>query len=231
MKGMIYLHDSSIGSHGNLKSSNCLVDSRWVLQICDYGLHEFRAGQESSVELEEKRLRSQLWKSPELLRQENIDSRRSQKSDVYAFAFILYEIIGRKGPWGETDLSIQEIVERVKRPECFGGLIFRPKLKQIAYKNYGHYVIKCIEDCWHEDPEFRPDFRFINIRLKEMQSGLKANIFDNMLAIMEKHAQILEQRVCERTKELDQEKKKTEMLLLRMLPKYVLLSIYKLTAS
>ena len=47
----------------------------------------------------------------------------------------------------------------------------------------------------------------------------KPNIFDNMLAIMEKHAHILEQRVYERTKELDCEKKKTEMLLLRMLPK------------
>ena len=46
-----------------------------------------------------------------------------------------------------------------------------------------------------------------------------------MLAIMEKHAQILEQRVHERTKELDCEKKKTEMLLLRMLPKSVLLPL------
>lgn len=40
---MIYIHDSEIVSHGRLKSSNCLVDSRWVLQIADFGLTQFKA--------------------------------------------------------------------------------------------------------------------------------------------------------------------------------------------
>ena len=39
---MVYLHDSEISYHGRLKSSNCLVDTRWVLQISDFGLRKFK---------------------------------------------------------------------------------------------------------------------------------------------------------------------------------------------
>lgn len=39
---MQYLHNTSVHSHGRLKSSNCVVDSRFVLKITDFGLHELR---------------------------------------------------------------------------------------------------------------------------------------------------------------------------------------------
>lgn len=46
-QGMNYLHNSYIGCHGNLKSSNCVVDSRFVLKITDYGLASFRTSCEN----------------------------------------------------------------------------------------------------------------------------------------------------------------------------------------
>ena len=48
LQGMAYIHASVIKSHGNLKSSNCLVDSRWMLKITDYGLPSFRSKQVKS---------------------------------------------------------------------------------------------------------------------------------------------------------------------------------------
>ncbi|OQR74543.1 guanylate cyclase 32E-like [Tropilaelaps mercedesae] len=215
LKGMIYIHDSDIVSHGNLKSSNCLVDSRWVLQITDFGLHEFRSGQ--SVPNTSRRNRALLWRAPELLREQSPPARGTQKGDVYSFAIVLYEIIGRGGPWGPDALPSKCIIDAVMSPPD----PIRPPRPPLDALNCPDYVVCCLRECWDENPDQRPDFRFVNVRLREMQAGLKPNIFDNMIAIMEKYAYNLESLVQERTYQLLEEKKKTENLLLRMLPKPV----------
>ena len=48
LQALAYLHSSEIRSHGNLKSSNCVVDSRFVLKITDFGLQSLRGREESS---------------------------------------------------------------------------------------------------------------------------------------------------------------------------------------
>ncbi|RWS26175.1 guanylate cyclase 32E-like protein [Leptotrombidium deliense] len=218
IKGMMYLHDSEIVSHGNLKSSNCLVDSRWVLQIADFGLHEFKAGQEKCGLEQEKQRYSSLWRAPELLRQEYPPAQGTQKGDVYSFAIVLHEIMTRAGPWGGCGDTVDEIRDKVTNPSNYGNSIHRPPVRGLKCADY---IISCMIECWHENPESRPDFKCVNEKLKRMQTGLKANIFDNMIALMEKYSSNLEAVVQERTTQLVGEKKKTEQLLLRMLPKSV----------
>ena len=46
-----------------------------------------------------------LWRAPELLRHKNPPARGTQEGDVYSFAIIMFEIQGRKGPYGNIDLS------------------------------------------------------------------------------------------------------------------------------
>lgn len=58
-------------------------------------------------------------------------------------------------------------------------------------------------------------------RLKRMRGGKSKNIMDQIMELMEKYANNLEDVVSERTRLLCEEKKKTEDLLHRMLPETV----------
>ena len=40
LQGLEYLHHSRIGMHGRLTVSNCLVDSRWVVKLTEFGQEE-----------------------------------------------------------------------------------------------------------------------------------------------------------------------------------------------
>lgn len=52
-QGVIYLHESPIRFHGSLCTSNCLVDSRWVVKLTDFGLFAFKQGiEESSADMQ-----------------------------------------------------------------------------------------------------------------------------------------------------------------------------------
>ena len=84
IQGMIYLHDSEITSHGHLRSTNCVVDSRWILQVSDFGLNEFKAGQERPNHEIRDQIKM-LYTAPELLRNPLPYRKGTQKGDVYRF--------------------------------------------------------------------------------------------------------------------------------------------------
>lgn len=67
----------------------------------------------------------------------------------------------------------------------------------------------------------RPDFPTIRTRLKKMRDGKSKNIMDQIMEMMEKYTDNLEEIVNERTRLLYEEKRKTEDLLNRMLPQSV----------
>jgi len=41
-QGMEYIHKSQLKFHGRLKSTNCVLDSRLVVKITDFGLRSLR---------------------------------------------------------------------------------------------------------------------------------------------------------------------------------------------
>lgn len=160
-----------------------------------------------------------MYRSPEILRAGPIHLvPGSQKGDIYSFGIILYEMCTRHGPFGDIDCAAFDCLKRVIDPVDLDNP-FRPSLQPLDTSF--DCVKACVRECWSERPEDRPDFKTIRTKLRPLRKGMKPNIFDNMMAMMEKYANNLEQLVDERTDQLQEEKKKTEALLLEMLPKPV----------
>uniref|UniRef100_A0ABM0MYI1 guanylate cyclase n=1 Tax=Saccoglossus kowalevskii TaxID=10224 RepID=A0ABM0MYI1_SACKO len=97
--GLHFLHNKTpIGFHGNFKSSDCLVDNRWVVKISDYGLRLFKDGQEYEHS-EHAHYKKLLWRAPELLREPNSSVIGYKKGDIYSLGIIFQEIALRDEPY------------------------------------------------------------------------------------------------------------------------------------
>uniref|UniRef100_A0AAQ4Q038 Guanylate cyclase n=1 Tax=Gasterosteus aculeatus aculeatus TaxID=481459 RepID=A0AAQ4Q038_GASAC len=212
VKGMNYLHNSYIGCHGNLKSSNCVVDSRFVLKITDYGLASFR----SSCENDDTHAlyAKKLWTAPELLIYDRHPPQGTPKGDVYSFGIILQEIALRNGPFyvEGMDLSPKEVVQKVRNGQ---KPYFRPTTDS---KCHSEELTILMDGCWAEDPAERPDFGHIKIYMAKLNKEGSTSILNNLLSRMEQYANNLENLVEERTQAYLEEKRKAENLLYQILP-------------
>ncbi|KAL0132012.1 hypothetical protein PUN28_000049 [Cardiocondyla obscurior] len=222
VRGMTYLHASELKSHGNLKSSNCVVDSRFVLKIADFGLHELRKSADTDENSDKNSYaywRKQLWTAPELLRMERQLPEGTQKGDVYSFAIIVHEIVVRQGPFylgDNNELSPKEIVEGVRRG---GGSPLRPAIDETSVEEE---VATLMRRCWAQDAADRPDFPALKQTIRKINKDYESsNILDNLLSRMEQYATNLETLVEERTADYLEEKRKCEELLYQLLPKSV----------
>ncbi|XP_077994096.1 atrial natriuretic peptide receptor 2-like [Glandiceps talaboti] len=214
-KGMAYLHASPIHSHGNLKSTNTLIDSRWVCKITDFDLIKFKEGQTEIKYSEYAEYARRLWTAPELLNLDPIPQSGTQKGDVYSFGIILQEILVRGGPFCMFNMEPREIIDKVKEGQ---SPYFRPK---VPMDSGDERILDLMRICWEQIPAFRPNFNTITDSLKKMNKGRQTNLIDNMISMMEKYADHLEDLVEERTRQLADEQKKTDELLYRMLPRPV----------
>ncbi|CAB0004470.1 unnamed protein product [Nesidiocoris tenuis] len=222
IKGMLFLHQSELKSHGSLKSSNCVVDSRFVLKIADFGLRSLRDSSGSVDDCESyaywKRF---LWTAPELLRLEYPPPNGSQKGDVFSFAIIVHEIVTRQGPWANQidpttlqPLTPREIVEGLRN-----GTGIRPATSDECCDEE---LSSLMRRCWAEDPVDRPDFGILKTTIRRLNKDNESNnILDNLLSRMEQYANNLESLVEERTADYLEEKRKCEELLYQLLPKSV----------
>ncbi|CAK7326340.1 unnamed protein product [Dovyalis caffra] len=150
-RGMIYLHHFNPPIiHRDLKSSNLLVDKNWNVKVGDFGLSRLK--HETYLTTKTGKGTPQ-WMAPEVLRNEPSD----EKSDVYSYGVILWELATEKIPW--DNLNSMQVV---------GAVGFMNQRLEIP-KDVDPQWASIIESCWHSDPQCRPTFQELLEKLKDLQ--------------------------------------------------------------
>jgi len=151
-QGLRFLHVANPQViHGDLKAQNILVDSKCRAKVADFGL---------SQKKEIGATGTPLWMAPELIRG---DSENTSASDVYSFGIILYEMYSRKEPYEE-----EEDMARVMEEICDPVINKRPPVPP----GCPPAVATVMKECLDGDPEARPSFEELDLRLKRLNAEM-----------------------------------------------------------
>ena len=96
----------------------------------------------------------------------------SRMVDIYAFAITMYEITCHRPPWDDstksraTEGGQDQVFERVLSHE-------RPTVEEEVKAVVPPNWCKLMEECWHSDPDSRPDFRVISRELTKIQTEMR----------------------------------------------------------
>ncbi|TFK53484.1 kinase-like protein [Heliocybe sulcata] len=120
--------------HGDLHIGNVVVDSNHQPLITDFGLSQFYGSFTTSQISGDKC--AMVWRAPELWESQTFEPRSS--SDMYAFAFLCYEVLSGRRPWSnKTVFKVHSMVISGERP---------PRSRSISDDLW-----QIIRACWRPD--------------------------------------------------------------------------------
>jgi serine/threonine protein kinase len=141
-QGLRFLHAATPQViHGDLKTLNVLVDSRFRAKVADFGLSQKRGA---------GAVGTPYWMAPELL----VDSNASitAASDVYSFGIVLYEVYSRRIPYEDEDFT--ETIRKI----CDPKINKRPDIPESMPRS----IVELMQWCTHGVSHLRPTFRDID---------------------------------------------------------------------
>ncbi|KHJ76754.1 hypothetical protein OESDEN_23626, partial [Oesophagostomum dentatum] len=140
------------------------------------------------------------------------------KRECCSFAIVCSEIITKKSAWDleNQDYDLEELIYKIKRG---GRSPIRPVLETEDEHNSSLSLL--VKDCWSEEIEMRPCCDQVKSLIRSLNHNKSSNLMDHVFTVLEQYASNLEDEVQARMKELTEEKKKSDILLYRMLPKQV----------
>ena len=157
--GLHHLHSLGIIA-GDIKPSNILVSEGWYFKIADFSVETTKRHNQtlmSTTYSNNSELTYTLYYlAPELMKVSASNSSKNDKSDIYAFAILVFEIVFPCTDF-RTHVSPLQHMEAVKRH-------WRPHIPSKAYNDpLMAPIIDIFVKCWHEEPHHRLEASEINM--------------------------------------------------------------------
>ena len=144
--GMMHLHQHKI-IHRDLKPDNVLINENYQPCVTDFGLSK---SYESGNSNPSRTCGTSVYKAPEVIK----NRQYSEKSDVYSFAILMYEVLTDLVPFPSF---LNDELTEFKFNEKVVCENFRPTFSVPIKKSFK----ELIEQCWSADPSERPSFEEI----------------------------------------------------------------------
>ncbi|KAL6633853.1 hypothetical protein ACP70R_026524 [Stipagrostis hirtigluma subsp. patula] len=172
VKGLDHLHTGLERPivHGNLKTSNILLDANYECKISDYGLYLLLNPSAAQEMLEASA--AQGYKAPELIKMRDA----SRESDIYSLGVVLLELLAQKESIDESrpkprdihlPVSFKNLVLERKMSDAFSSDLAKQCKKAGKEKNLNAFF-ELATACCSPSPSLRPNTKYILKRLEEI---------------------------------------------------------------
>ena len=157
---MDYLYENGV-QHRDLKAANCLLDAHCHVKLADFGLAR-RSGRKEDKQDAEKAdgaAGTPTHMAPELLLT-NSNRFFCEKSDVYSYAIVIYEVLSRKAAFkGLNESQIIAQINAKQRPSPI-PTDSPPEL------------ITLMKECWAHDTAMRQKFKGVVADLQDAAEAM-----------------------------------------------------------
>ncbi|KAL5559439.1 hypothetical protein UlMin_035650 [Ulmus minor] len=163
-KGLFFVHDQTKAKlfHGNLTSSNILVDHSGNACISEIGLHQLLRASFSSPT---------PYTAPELTTTNTTKPRKlTNKCDVYSFGVVLLEILTGKPAAMEGETSLVKWVQSVAREEWTWEVLDIELLRDREMEEEIMTLLQVALLCLAPSPKDRPTMSMIHTMIEDIRS-------------------------------------------------------------